>query len=133
MRVLVDSCVWSLVLRRSSEGVGKVGQELERLVRLGAVELMGPIRQEVLSGVRTEAQFAALCEALSLFPEIEILPEDYLEAARLYNLCRSKGIQGSGTDLLICAVAIRVEVSVFTVDGDFVNYSKAIPVPLHGY
>jgi predicted nucleic acid-binding protein len=94
---------------------------------------MGPIRQEVLSGVRTEAQFAALCEALSLFPEIEILPEDYLEAARLYNLCRSKGIQGSGTDLLICAVAIRVEVPVFTVDGDFVNYSKAIPVPLHGY
>jgi predicted nucleic acid-binding protein len=131
VRVLVDSCVWSLVLRRGVEASGSVRLEMERLIREGSVELIGPIRQEVLSGVRSEVQFAALKEALALFPEIGIHPSDYEEAARLYNLCRSRGVQGSGTDLLICAVAIREEVPVFTVDRDFISYAAVFPVPLH--
>ncbi len=57
--------------------------------------------------------------------------EDYVEAARLSNLCRSKGIQGLGTDFVLCAVAIREEVPVFTVDGDFERYAQVFPLPLH--
>lgn len=131
MRVLVDSCVWSLVLRRGTEASGPVRLEMERLIREGSVELIGPIRQEVLSGVRSESQFATLKDGLKLFPEIAIQPGDYEEAARLYNLCRSRGIQGSGTDLLICAVAMREEVPVFTVDQDFVAYASVFPLPIH--
>jgi predicted nucleic acid-binding protein len=102
-----------------------------RLIEEGCVELIGPVRHEVLSGVRTESQFDSLREALDLFPEIEIRSEDYVEAARLYNLCRSKGIQGAGTDFVLCAVAIREEVPVFTVDGDFERYAQVFPLPLH--
>jgi hypothetical protein len=56
---------------------------MERLIGDGAVELVGPIRQEVLAGVRSESQFEVLREALDLFPEIGIRSEDYVEAARL--------------------------------------------------
>lgn len=131
MRILVDSCVWSAVLRRGSLASDPVRIEMVRLIEEGCVELIGPVRQEVLSGVRTESQFDSLREALDLFPEIEIRSEDYVEAARLYNLCRSKGIQGSGTDFVLCAVAIREEVPVFTVDGDFERYAQVFPLPLH--
>jgi predicted nucleic acid-binding protein len=104
---------------------------MEQLIADGAVELIGPVRQEVLSGVRTEAQFDMLREALGLFPEIEVLNEDYVSAARLYNACRSRGIQGGGTDFLICAVAMREEIPVFTVDGDFALYAEVFPLMLH--
>ncbi len=131
MRVLVDACVWSAVLRRGSRAPDPVRIEMEQLIADGAVELIGPVRQEVLSGVRTEAQFEMLREALDLFPEIEILNEDYVSAARLYNACRSRGIQGGGTDFLICAVAMREEIPVFTVDGDFALYAEVFPLMLH--
>jgi predicted nucleic acid-binding protein len=104
---------------------------MEELIKDGSVELIGPIRQEILSGVRSESQFSALKAALSRFPEIPIQSADYEQAARLYNLCRSRGIQGSGTDLLICAVAIREEVPVFTVDQDFIAYASVFPLALH--
>ncbi len=131
MRILADSCVWSAVLRRGSLPLDPVRAEMERLIGDGAVELVGPIRQEVLSGVRSESQFEALREALDLIPEIGIRSEDYVEAARLYNLCRSRGIQGSGADFVICAVAMREEVPVFTVDADFERYATVFPLPLH--
>ncbi len=131
MRILVDSCVWSAVLRRGSLASDPVRIEMVRLIEEGCVELIGPVRQEILSGVRTESQFDSLREALELFPEIDIRSEDFVEAARLYNLCRSRGIQGSGTDFVICAVAIREHVPVFTVDKDFERYAQVFPLPLH--
>ena len=103
MRILVDSCVWSAVLRRGSLASDPVRIEMVRLIEEGCVELIGPVRQEILSGVRTQSQFDSLREALELFPEINIRSQDFVEAARLYNLCRSRGIQGSGTDFVICA------------------------------
>jgi hypothetical protein len=38
-------------------------------------------------------------------PDFPILTEHYVTAARFFNLCRSKGIQGSNTDFLICVAA----------------------------
>ena len=52
-------------------------------------------------------------------------------AAKFYNLCRGKGIQGSNTDFLICAVAVRHDLSVFTTDGDFPRFAKCLPIVLH--
>lgn len=131
MRVLADSCVWSAVLRRGSGMTDPVRLEMQRLIESGAVEIIGPIRQEVLSGVRSDTQFDSLKEALGLFPEIPILSEDYDTAARFYNLCRRRGIQGSGTDFLICAVTAREDIPIFTVDQDFERYAEILPVALH--
>lgn len=131
MRILVDTCVWSAVLRRGSPASDRVQIEMVRLIEGGCVELIGPVRQEILSGVRTESQFETLREALDNFPEMIIRSEDFVEAARLYNLCRGQGIQGSGTDFVICAVAIREDVPVFTVDSDFGRYARVFPLRLH--
>ena len=69
-----------------------------------------------------------------LFQQLDYHPTeagDYIAAAGFFNLCRSKGVQGSNTDFLICAVAVRAKVSIFTLDKDFDLFSKHLPIVLH--
>jgi predicted nucleic acid-binding protein len=131
MRVLVDTSVWSLALRRGDGPQNLVAVELRRLIAAHVAEIIGPVRQEILSGVRDQTQFARLETHLAAFPDLPLLTEDYVTAAKFYNLCRSKGIQGSNTDFLICAVAVRHDLSVFTTDGDFPQFARCLPIVLH--
>lgn len=132
MKVLVDTAVWSLALRRKARTQNAPAvSELASLIADGRVAMIGPIRQELLSGIRENAHFERLREHLGAFPDTTIQSEDYEEAAAFYNRCREKGIQGSNTDFLICAVAIRNEHSIFTTDGDFQNFARVLPIVLH--
>jgi predicted nucleic acid-binding protein len=131
MRVLVDTSVWSLALSRRKQVQNPESEELERLIAARVVAIAGPIRQEILSGVRDKAQFERLETHLDAFPDLPLTAEDYVTAAKFYNLCRAKGIRGSNTDLLICAVAVRHDLSVYTTDGDFANFAKFLPIALH--
>lgn len=131
MNVLVDTSVWSLALRRDSQPISPPRAELAELIREQRLCIIGPIRQEVLSGVRTKEQFGMLREQLRAFPDIPLLAEDYEQAAAFYNLLRSKGIQGSNTDFLICAVAVRCGLSIYTTDRDFTHFRAHIPLHLH--
>lgn len=130
MRVLVDTSVWSLALRRDPHGHHRAVEELKALVADHRVEMIGPIRQELLSGIRNASQFERLQNHLTAFPDIPIETEDYEMAAKFYNLCRSKGIQGSNTDFLICAVAVRNHLAIFTTDKDFQLFAKHLPIVL---
>ena len=131
MKILVDTSVWSLALRRSDHVHRSEVAELRRLIADHRVEIVGPIRQEILSGVREPSQFERLESSLAAFPDAPILTEDYVTAAKFFNLCRSKGIQGSNTDFLICAIAARNEFALFTTDGDFTLFAKRLPIVLH--
>ena len=128
MRVLVDTSVWSLALRRDKHARNPEAEELRRLVAAHLVEIVGPIRQELLSGVRDQTQFDQLETHLMAFADLPLLAEDYVTAAKFFNLCRSRGIQGSNTDFLICAVAVRHDLAVFTTDGDFPRFAKCLPI-----
>ena len=101
MRVLVDTGVWSLALRRTDGHLHPETEELRRLVMAHVAEIIGPVRQEILSGVRDRPQFARLETHLDAFPDVPLLSEDFVTAAKFFNLCRSKSIQGSNTDFLI--------------------------------
>jgi len=131
MKVIVDTSVWSLALRRGQEESSAPVRELLRLIHSHRVQLIGPIRQEILSGIRSEAQFEKLRMHLESFPDFPILTEDYVAAAQFFNLCRSKGVHGSHTDFLICAVAVRNKFSIFTADKDFERFAKYIQFVLH--
>lgn len=131
MRVLVDTSVWSLALQRGDGQQHREREELRRLVAAHVAEIIGPVRQEILSGVRDQAQFARLEAHLAAFPDVMLLTEDYVTAAKFFNLCRSKGIQGSNTDFLICAVAVRCDLAIFTTDRDFQHFVKCLPIVLH--
>jgi predicted nucleic acid-binding protein len=131
MKVLVDTSVWSLALRRGGGTEAGPARELRNLIADNRVQMIGSIRQEILSGVRAEGQFKELGTRLSAFPDLDLTAEDHVTAARFFNLCRAKGIQGSNTDFLICAVAVRHRLAIFTTDKDFELYAKHLPIILH--
>lgn len=132
MKVLVDTAIWSLALRRRGDTYDEpLVTELATLIEEGRVAMVGPVRQELLSGIRDAAHFDRLRDHLRAFADTGITVEDYEEAALLYNRCRAKGIQGSNTDFLICAVAIRKQFPIFTTDADFVHFTKVAPLVLY--
>ena len=132
MKVLVDTSVWSIAFRRRAPKHEAV-DELRRLVAHGRAAIVGPIRQDILSGVRDSVTFAALRDRLDAFPDEPVTRADYVRAAECFNLCRARGVQGSNTDFLICAVAERNRFPILTTDGDFVRFSRFVPVALHQF
>jgi predicted nucleic acid-binding protein len=132
--VLVDSTIWSLAIRRPSAKLNPREQplldELTELIHEGRAALIGVIRQELLSGLE-EPKFERLRGHLQHFPDEPATTEDHEEAARLYNACRRAGIVGSIVDMLICAIAVRRDLAIFTADRDFDGYARHLPVRLH--
>ena len=129
--MLVDTSVWSLALRRTEQSRRSEAVELRQLIADHRVEIIGPIRQEILSGIREPSHFEWLEAHLAAFPDAPVRTEDYVTAAKFFNLCRSKGIQGSNTDFLICAVAVRNGFAVLTTDKDFPLFAKCLPIALY--
>ncbi len=127
--VLVDSCVWSLALRRKSP-VDAVARSLRDLIQDGRTRMIGPIRQEVLSGIRDQEQFARLRDLLASFPDLTLTTRDYESAAECFNRCQAKGNAGSHTDFLMCAVAKERKLAIMTTDGDFARYSRVLGLSL---
>jgi predicted nucleic acid-binding protein len=121
MKVIVDTCVWSLSLRRRdktriSAAEQQMLAQLTEVIQNRRAAMVGPIRQEVLSGIRDKAQFARTQELLDPFRDEPIVAGDYVAAARFYNLCRDRGVECGPVDMLLCAVAARNRYGILTVD-----------------
>jgi len=133
LKVLIDTTIWSLALRRKQPTPEEqlYIEELSELIGELRAVLIGPVRQEVLSGIPDPKKFEVVRKHLAPFDDLPIEQADYEESARYFNGCRKKGVQGSHIDFLICAVAIRHAVPVFTTDKDFLNYSKHLELELY--
>ena len=121
MKVIVDTCVWSLALRRRdksrlSADDHRMITQLTEAIQYRRAAIIGPVRQEILSGIRNQAQFAKTEQTLDSFRDDEITGADYVEAARLYNFCQDYGVQCGPVDILICAVAARNQYGILTSD-----------------
>ena len=133
MNIIVDTCIWSLAFRRKKNASLPEVIILTELIKDSRVQILGPIRQEVLSDIKSKDQFFLLQDKLRAFPDLQLFEEDYEKAAESFNLCRSNGIQGSNTDFLICAVALRSNMPVYTIDNDFKYYQKFLDFSLYGH
>lgn len=135
MKIIVDTSIWSLALRRKKTKLNnseiQIVEELIELIKEFRVVLIGPIRQEILSGIVSKPQFQKLKKKLNAFEDFFINQNDYETASEFFNDCRKNGIQGSQIDFLICAVSHNNDFSIFTTDKDFENYSEHLDITLH--
>ena len=133
--VLVDTSVWSLALRRKTENLSaseqSLGQQLSQLIIAGRAQIIGAIRQELLSGIRDRATFDRIRNYLRAFDDPRLGFLDYEEAAKMNNTCRGRGIAGSSIDFLICAAAHLRGWSIFTLDHDFKRYAGPLGIELY--
>jgi len=133
MNVLVDTPVWSLAFRKQprTDADDRVIEELSELIRELRVIMIGPVRQELLSGILVKDKIEQLRVKLREFDDEQLSTEHYELAASFSNECRRHGIQGSHTDFLLCAVGVKNDVPIYTLDKDFNRYKNRIPIKLH--
>ena len=131
MKLIVDTCVWSLWLRRKDESrlnanEQQILNEFRETVKDRRAKIIGPIRQEILSGIRDSTQFAKIENLLNPFLDEAIEASDYIEAARFFNRCRNHGFQCGLVDILICAVAARNRYGILTYDQGLMRCIEAL-------
>jgi predicted nucleic acid-binding protein len=124
--ILVDTSVWSLAFRRRKSGSEEAVESrvLRDLIEADEeIALPGIVLQEILSGVSEKAQFERLQGVLAAFPLVLATEQTHVEAARIANACRSRGVAVSTVDCLIAAMVIELNAQLFTADKDFVHMS----------
>lgn len=135
MNALVDTSVWSLALRRRARDLNPAERstvaELAELIKEGRARIIGLVRQELLSGIRSPAQYEKLRLSLRAFPDEPLDTRDYEAAAEASNDCRARGVVVSVVDILICSIALARGWSIFSTDPDFKNYAGILPIKLH--
>ncbi len=130
MKVIIDSSIWYLSLRRQKHKKEIVSDKLMQIIEDGRIVMLGAIRQEILSGIKVKNHFELLKKYLRAFPDLLLKYRDYELAAEFFNICRAKGVQGSNTDFLICAAAVNNDFSIYTSDKDFDLFKKHIPIQM---
>jgi predicted nucleic acid-binding protein len=133
MKILIDTPIWSLAFRKKEifNANSKTVNNLIDLIRDARVAIIGAIRQEILSGISDKNKFHEIKNKMSVFSDYAVRTEDYEFEAECSNECRKNGIQGSHTDLLICAIAIKNDWEIFTEDTNFLRYEKYVPIKIY--
>jgi predicted nucleic acid-binding protein len=135
MSVLIDTTIWSLAFRRRKRDLNSnelaLYYEWERLILDGEASLIGPIRQETLSGIASQREVEIVKARLIPVHEFPLPSDLFLLAADFFNLCRAHGISAGAVDMMICAAAHTNDASIFTADPDFPHYAKHLPITLH--
>ena len=126
MNLIVDTSVWSYFLRRRNPDKNNpyVNQLYYHLEKQDCIHLIGVILQELLSGIKFSKQFEVITHYLEPFPLITDTRAEYIEAARLKNICRKKGVHAGSIDFLITSICINLNFPLLTADIDFTNIAK---------
>ena len=126
MNLVVDTSVWSLILRRPQiEQDNPFVQAFHHhLTAEDGFFIIGNILQELLDGLHSPKQFNQLIRCMKPFPLLTLKRTIYVEAARLRTYCREKGIQSGPVDFLIAGACVEYGFPLLTADKDFLGISK---------
>ena len=129
--LLVDTSVWSLALRRDAPPDHPAVTLLHKaLVEGDSIVIAGIVLQELLQGFRGPKDQARIIERLQVLPFLNPARDTYIQAARLRNTCRRKGVQLGTIDALIARLCIEHELALLTTDNDFVHAARFVPLRL---
>ena len=131
MRLLVDTSVWSLAMRRDVPASEPEVQALIDAINGGAeLYSTGIILQELLQGFSKPKTHDLIIERFASIPMLVPETSDYIEAAELRNRCRQKGIQAGTIDSLIAQLSVRFDLSLLTTDKEFSHMAKVVKLKI---
>jgi predicted nucleic acid-binding protein len=128
--MLVDTSVWIDYFN------GHASPEADRLAQAIAdaesIALPGLVWTEILLGLRTESEAVKISVLLEAFDYVEEPAKlDYIEAARIYRICRAKGYTIRSTiDCVIARLCLRDGLPLLCIDRDFRAIAECFPLHL---
>jgi len=114
--VIVDTCIWASFFSKPSSAEKRA---VDDLLDTDRVALIGPIVAEVLLGFRRKDQADWVASRLRLAHYVETNWDDWRAAADLGRDLAAKGHRLPLTDLVVAAVAKRLDAFVYSTDPDF--------------
>ena len=133
--IVPDTGILSLLFRRKRRDLNSEESRLlfalEDLVKAGEIVIVGPIRQEILSGIVSPEQFQALKSRLATIDDLPMDSDTFVLAAEFFNRCRGVGVAPGHIDMMICAAAYVHSCEIFTADPDFPRYAHILPIHLY--
>lgn len=133
--IVVDTSVWSLAFRRRGWPNGVMPNVVKLLKKLTKeqqeVVVPGIVLQELLSGVKDEAQGERIKELMDGYPIVLATKEQHIEASNISNVCRKVGVSAATVDGLIAAQCIMLNGVLLTLDDDFKRISKCCGLRLY--
>ncbi|MEK6376116.1 MAG: PIN domain-containing protein [Acidobacteriota bacterium] len=131
MKLLVDTSVWSLALRRDEPSTHATVTFLTQALWHGdSVFTTGLILQELLQGFHGPKTRDEILKRFDALPLIIPQQEDHIAAADLRNECRRRGVQVDTIDALLAQLCIRHQLTMLTTDEDFVSVARYAPLNL---
>jgi predicted nucleic acid-binding protein len=128
--MVVDTSVWIDYFN------GFASAEADRLAKAIAddetIALPGLVWTEILLGLKSDLEADKISNLLDAFGYVtEPTRSDYIEAARIYRICRSKGLTIRSTlDCLIAQLCLRDHLPFLCKDRDFQNISQLFPLQI---
>lgn len=120
MNILVDTSVWSLVLRRDTPVRGREADRLHEALTHGEpLFTTGLVLQELLQGFSGPKAKAAILGRFQMLPLVMPDRDDHVEAAALRNTLRRRGVQIGTIDALLAQLALHHDLALLTADRDF--------------
>jgi hypothetical protein len=125
VNLFVDTSVWSLAFRRDRPAKAPEVQVLQAaLVGEQQVVSTGLVLQELLQGFSGPRAAGSLIERFSALPFVTPDRQDHIDAAKLRNHCRAKGVQLATIDALLAQLCIRHKLQLLSADRDFAHAAK---------
>ena len=131
MNLFVDTSVWSLAFRRDALAETPHSRRLrDALAGEETIVVTGVVLQELLQGFHGPKASARIVTLFSALPLVRPTLEDHVEAARLRNNCRRRGVQLGTIDALIAELCVRHDLHLLTADRDFERAAAYCPLKL---
>lgn len=129
MSLFVDTSVWSLAFRRDSPvGDPEVSRLRDALTDGESVYTTGLVLQELLQGWSGPRDGERIVDRLADMSMVMPTLDDHIEAARIRNECRRRGIQAGTIDSLLAQICIRHNLVMLTSDRDFTYIARQTPL-----
>ena len=131
MNLLVDTSVWSLVLRRDVPAEVPEAVYLRTAIGRGdSIVTTGIVLQEILQGVTSAKMRTTIQDRFTALPFLVPDRTDHVHAADLHGAARRTGIQVGTVDALLAALCLKHNLTMLSTDADFKNLRKVAPLAI---
>ncbi len=120
MQLFVDTSVWSQAFRRDTPPDRPEVSRLSIALESGeTIFTTGLILQELLQGFNGPKSVSRIIGHFDPLPLLTPRRSDHIEAAKLRNECRRKGVQIGTIDALLARLCIVHNLTMLSADTDF--------------